>query len=142
MSRPSLLQPDAVCVVGRLEEYTFEIYQADGKTPEGIAVDDVVRFKLADAVGGAPILDLSNNGPTANGSVVVIDALGQSGVAPAKGRVRLAPGDTAGLSAVRRYWELNLVDNSETNPADAIKPICRGVLICWASQGGNTGLLP
>jgi hypothetical protein len=137
----SLLVPDVVCVAGRTEDYDWQIFKADGVTPEGIAVDDVVRFKVASTNGGAPVLELSSNGPTTLGSRVFVDQLGASGTTPATGRVRLAQGDTIAISG-KKYFELDLVDNSEVSPADAIKPICRGVIVFWPSQSGNLGLAP
>lgn len=136
-----LLVDDVVCSAGRTEEYEWSLYKADGKTPEGIAADDVVRFKLATTVGGDPFLDLTNNGANGNGSRVFVDNVGQSGVTPASGRVRIGQLDSKGRTG-KAFFELNLVDNSEVEPADAIKPICRGFLVFWGSQGGNVGLLP
>src|SRR5438105_8219311 len=113
----SLVAPDVVCVAGKTEEFLWSAYQADGKTPQGITLGDVVRFKLADGIGSnAPTLDLSSNAPTANGSQVFIDQLGATGTTPASGRVRLAQADTQALTG-KKYWELDLVDHNATSPA-------------------------
>ena len=134
----ALIVPDVVCNAGRTEEFEWQAYKADGKTPEAFAAGDVVRFKLSASSGGTPILDLASNATTANGSRVIVDEVGEAGVTPASGRVRLAQGDTSGFSG-KRAFELDLVDNSEDNPADAIKTICRGSIVFWPTQGGSIG---
>jgi hypothetical protein len=127
------------CDAGHTEDFNWAIYKSDGKTGEGIAADDVVRFKLADTPGGAPILDLNSSAPTLNGSRVFVDTIGVSGSVPAAGRVRIAQADSINFSG-EKHFELNLVDNSESSPADAIKSICFGTMPFKPTQGGALGL--
>lgn len=131
---------EKICYAGRTEDFTWAMYDKDGEAV-AIAADDVVRFKLAATAGATPALDIDSVAPTAVGSVVTIDELGEAGVTPASGTVRLAQGDTSGLTA-RKYTgcELALVDNSETAPADAIKVFGRGTIDLKASPGGDVGI--
>ena len=120
---------------GRTEDFDWSAYEGDGRTPVVFAADDVVRFKLSSTIGDStPELDIDSISATANGSIVTITDLD-----PATGRVRLGQADTASFSG-KKYFELSLVDNSETSPADAIKVICRGTMVFTASQGGDAGV--
>lgn len=122
---------------GRTEDLPFAIYDEDG-VALGIAVTDVVRFKLASGAGATPTLDLDSVAASAQGSIVVISARGTSGSVPASGYVRIAQGETL---TVKKYadCELALVDDSETSPADAIKVFGRGAIVVKASPGGDVG---
>lgn len=130
----TLIVPEITVVAGRTEDFTWAAYEADGETPVVFADDDKVRFKIARKPGDAPLLDLVSGTVTANGSTVAITDLD-----PASGTARLAQADTDDFTG-DYHFELNLVDNSETSPADAIKPILRGKLRFLKSQGGNLGL--
>ena len=121
-------------IAGRTVDYDAAIYEGDGRTALNIAADDKVRFKLADTENGTPTLDIVSGTPTANGSTVTI-----SGTTPGTCTVRLAQGDTSTLSGTK-YWELILIDNSETSPADAAKTICYGTMVFKPSMGGSIGL--
>jgi hypothetical protein len=126
-------------VAGRTVDYEWAAYEGDGRTAVAIDASDQLRFKLsATEDDSTPSLDLTKTA-NGNGSVVTVTTVGSAGVTPASGTVRLAQADTALLSG-RYYWELNLVDNSETAPADAIKPICRGTIVFRPSQGGTITL--
>lgn len=131
----SRVVPDIAGIpAGRTVDFTWAAYLANGTTAAAFAVGDKVRFKLARRPGGTPILDLLSGTATAAGSVVAI-----TGTSPAAGTVRLGQADTATFEG-EYHFELNHVDDSETAPADAIKPICRGKLKFTLSQGGNVGL--
>lgn len=138
MARLNIGEVEAVA--GRTEDFEWSAYEGDGRTPVEFASDDKVRFKLGDSESdNAPTLDLVSGTPTLAGSSVSITSLGSAGSSPATGRVRLAQGDTTTLTG-KKYWELLLVDNSETSPADACKVICRGTMLFRGSQGGSVGL--
>lgn len=153
MAQLEFLQQDLYC--GRKEVFYWEAYDDDGTTPIALAAGDVVRAKLAENSGAAPVLDLRSGASTPNDSTVVIDELGSVGGMdpdePASGRVIFGPLDTrdlpagwTGRDAERRqkkyFLELALVDDSETAPPDAIKVFGRGPLVLHASPGGNVGL--
>lgn len=133
MARLNIGEVEAVA--GRTIDYDWEAYEGDGRTPIAIAVDDTVRFKLCATENGTPTLDLTSTAATVAGSRVTITTLGVAGTIPASGTVRLAQADTAALTG-KKYWELILVDNSETAPADAAKPICYGTMVFKVTQGG------
>lgn len=126
--------PDLTVIAGRTEDFTWAAYEADGATPVVFAADDKVRLKIARKAGDAPLLDLVSGTVTANGSTVAI-----TDIDPASGTARLAQEDTDDFDG-DYHFELNLVDNSETNPADAIKQILRGKMRFLKSQGGDLGL--
>lgn len=125
--------PDLIAVAGRTEDFTWAAYAADGSTPSVFAAGDKVRFKLARKADDTPLLDLISGTVNANGSTVTMSA------SPAAGTVRLGQADTTAFEG-EYHFELNLVDDSETSPADAIKPICRGRIKFLKSQGGSIGL--
>ena len=122
-------------VAGRTEDFDWTAYEGDGRTTIAFAADDKVRFKLGSTASDTtPDLDIVSGTPTANGSAVTIADLD-----PASGTVRLAQSDTSSFSG-KMYFELLLVDNSESSPADAIKVICRGTMVFSGSMGGSVGL--
>ncbi len=61
-------------------------------------------------------------------------------VEPANGIVIFAQADTTALSPARYFLSLTLSDDSETNPADAIKEFGRGRINLRASPAGNLGV--
>ncbi len=135
-----LIIEDQIAVAGRTEDFTWSAYGPDGATPVAFSASDKVRFKLARKAGDTPLLDLVSGTVTANGSTVSITDLGNvNDDEPATGGVRLAQADTDDFDG-EYHFELNLVDDSETDPADAIKQICRGKIKFLKSQGGNLGL--
>ena len=97
-----------------------------------LAATDIVRVKVGQA-GDTPLLDIDSVGPTANGSVVTIDTL-----SPASVTLRLAQGDTASLNGLYDI-EVNVVDDSETDPDNAIKAAEYGALSVLYSQAGDIG---
>ena len=123
---------------GRTEDVEFFLYDADD-SPLGLAVSDVVRFKLGTSEVATPALDLDSVAATTNGSVVTVNTIGSAGVTPAKVTVRFAQADTATLSG-KYYGELDVVDDSETSPANAIKPAGQGTITFAGSMGGDIGL--
>lgn len=124
---------------GRTNDFTASIYKADGE-PCAISATDVVRFKLSRRHGGAPLLDVDSVAATANGSLLTVTALGVDDVSPATVLLRLAQGDTQGLAPGVYLGEFALVDDSETNPANAIKTFGRGQVHVHASASGDVGL--
>lgn len=126
----------------RLEVFEWEAYDID-ENPVEFSATDAVRFKLAASEGGAALIDIDSGAADADGSIVIIDDLGDEEAdppEPASGRVRLAPGSTADLASGRYHGELLLVDDSETDPDDALKVIGRGTFKLRASIGGEAGL--
>lgn len=112
----------------RTQDFTITLLQND-KSILVLAAADVIRVKIGKA-GDTPELDLDSVDPTASGSSVVIDTLD-----PASTTLRLAQGDIADLKGTYDI-EINVVDDSETLPADAIKTVGVGVLHIIVSQGG------
>lgn len=158
MSKPGLLWPpfdpskpsEGVGIEdGRTCDYRFKLYKSD-RSPLEIADDDVVRFKLSDdADSEDPTLEISSAAATGNGSVITIESVGDEDAGtPAEVLVRFAQDDTDGLAAnddgtIRRedyFGELLLVDNSETDPADACKRIAYGPVTVLPAAGGDVGL--
>lgn len=120
----------------RTTDHTFALYQSDGVTGLVLAASDVVRFKLGRGDGATPDLDLDSAAATANGSVVTIDDL----TAPADVTVRFAQADISGLHPGVYRGEILVVDDSETDPADAIKYNQLVVVHVIGTLGGDTGL--
>ena len=130
---PTLVQPDIVAVFGRTEDFAWSAYDADGEATV-LAAGDKIRFKMARKPDDTPLLELVSGSPTVNGSGVTIADLD-----PASGTVRLAQGDTISFRGDYHY-EMNLVDDSETAPPDAIKQFIRGKITFLPSQLGDLGL--
>jgi hypothetical protein len=115
----------------------WSMYQPDGKTPVGIATEDVVRFKLREQDSGALRLDLSSKGSAA--SRVVIDVLGTTGTTPASGTVLIGESDTTNDDVGVYEGELILIDASEAE-GNRAKPFGRGEIRIVSSAGGSIGL--
>jgi hypothetical protein len=115
----------------RTADWEFSIFEHDGATTFALAAGDVVRFKIY-AADDAITLDVDSVAASANGSVVTVDQLD-----PAIVTVRLAQDDTENLPADIYSAELCHVDDSETDPLDAIKRIAHGALRVYPSGGGD-----
>lgn len=113
-------------------DYDFPLLDANDDAV-AIQATDVLRFKVGRGDGVEPVLDLlSGDGKeTENGSSVTLTT------SPASARVRLAQGDTALLNPGIYRAELGLVDDSETDPADAYKPVSQGVVHVIGRMGGE-----
>lgn len=118
----------------RTRDIDFYVYEADGVTEWGAASTDVARLKLWNKDGEC-VLDLDSAGATANGSVCTW----VSRTAPARIRVRFAQDDVVALSDDEYYAELDVVDDSETSPVDAIKRCGCGTIRVLPSAGGDVG---
>ena len=116
----------------RTQDFTIALFENDGSTTLTLAATDVVRVKIGRA-GDTPLLDVDSIAATANGSVVTVDTLN-----PASVTLRLAQADTLTLKGTYDI-EVNVVDDSETDPADAIKAAEYGSLSVIASQSGDVG---
>lgn len=123
---------------GRTADFTVNLYEDDGSTSISLAADDHVRVKIFRRDGATPDLDLDSVAATANGSSVTIDARGTDPVASVT--VRLAQDDTSGLNLGPYSYEVSVVDNSESSPADAIKHAETGVLNVLPAGGGDVGV--
>jgi hypothetical protein len=117
--------------LGRTRDFTGTLYEADGTTELALAQDDVVRIKIG-TNGDTPDLDLSNINETDNGSVV-------SGITAGQGdyTLRLAQGDLTAIGLGDFDVEINVVDESETAPPNAIKHAEYGVLTVHPTMGGS-----
>ena len=132
--------PELKLVAGRTEDLRWSAFAADGSTAVAFEANDTVRFKLARNPNDAPVLDLESGEATVNGSTVTVTALGNVSInQPASGTVRLAQGDTSTFRG-EYHFEINLVDSSESQPANAIKQFLRGKLKFLPSMGGDLGL--
>ncbi len=99
------------------QDLLFVIYEDDGTTGVTLTATDQARFKMWITADAAPALDLSNSA-TVNGSSCTVTQTSS----PAEVTVRLAQGDTGGLTGGGVYHALiGIVDDSETTPADAFK---------------------
>lgn len=116
----------------RTRDYSFTLFEADGTTELVLAAEDSVLIKIG-SNGGTPILDLSSKADTAAGSGV--DFTAGSGDCT----LRLAQDDIlpASLPAGSYDVEVNVVDDSETLPADAVKHAEYGVLTVHPTQMGD-----
>lgn len=117
--------------------WIFALYEAD-ETEFGLASDDECRFKIWQTSDATPDLDLSATA-TDNGSVIEVLSTGTQGSSAATVRLTLAQDDVASLSG-RYNAELAWVNNSQTFPADAYYPVCRGLVIVQPSPTGDRGL--
>lgn len=97
---------------------------------------DVVRVKIGRV--GTVELDLDSVAATSNGSLVTVDELGDGSATHASVTVRLAQGDLTGMQGSYDVEAL-VVDDSETNPADAIKAAEYGCLHVLPSMDGDVG---
>ena len=120
------------CHANRTQDFTIALFENDGSTALTLEATDVVRVKVGQS-GATPAIDIDSILATANGSVVTIDTL-----SPASVTLRLAQGDTTSLSGLYDI-EVNVVDDSEDAPEDAIKAAEYGALTVVASQLGDTG---
>ena len=126
---------------GRTSSHQFTLYKENGNA-FALAASDVVRFKLWLSPSGddeAPALDVDSVGATANGSIVTIDGVGSDDVTAATVTVKLGQDDTDGLLVQEYMGELCHVDDSETNPLDAIKRIAFGPVNVRGSSTGDVG---
>ena len=141
----------------------------DGESGQLAAVDDFGRLKVVSASSGeehgisardelayfanttaaadtltmvagtdTPVLDLDQTA-TSNGSKVTVDETGDGSATHCSVTVRLAQGDTDDLLGAY-VCSIEVVDDSETAPADAIKMAEMGVLHFIATGGGDIGL--
>ncbi len=119
----------------RTDDWQFTIYEIDAATGITLSATDEVRFKLFET-DGTVALDIDSIGATANGSIVTISDLGP----PAVVIVRFGQDDSAALALVDHCGELLVVDDSETNPANAIKLAAYGLVKVLKSGSGDVGL--
>jgi putative hemolysin len=124
--------------VGRTVDYEFEIYKSDN-TAQEISATDVVRFKLF-TTNGTIALDLDSVDSDVDSRVTINDLGDEAAGEPAIATVRFGQSDTAILSLGEYNGEILHVDDSEANPADALKRIAHGRVRVVAAGGGDTGL--
>lgn len=119
----------------RTQDFTVPLFEADGTTELILAATDEVRIKFFKRDGDTPALDLDSIGATGNGSVITIDTLN-----PASCTLRIAQGDTSALEPGAYRGDVDVVDDSETAPANAIKHAESILLFLLESGGGDVGL--
>lgn len=120
---------------GRTRDHSLSLYETDGTTVVTLAVTDVVRVKIGNGNNVTPDLDLDDSA-TAGGSVVTVDSLT---TAP-QCTLRIAQADTANLPLGVYAVDIDVVDDSETAPANAIKHAQSGLLYLTGTGGGDVGL--
>ena len=115
---------------GRTRVFQVSLYEADGSTAVVLGSGDVVRCKIGRGAA-TPDLDLDSVADASGGSGVTVDTLD-----PGVVTVRLAQSDTTDLLGVYDV-EIGIVDDSETDPADAFKTCAKGVLHVLPGMGGD-----
>lgn len=127
---------EIIAYCGRTCDFTVTLYQVDGATPADFITGDTVRVKIGRQNAAAPLLDLSSDGATANGSSVT--ASNGSDVV----QLRLAQADTASALPGAYEIEITVVDNNDTkvNGAPPIKSAAWGTVHLIGSLGGGVGL--
>lgn len=121
---------------GRTESETITLYAADGSTAANVTSGSTVRVKIGRTNAAAPLLDLSSDAPTTNGSSVTV-SVGSNVV-----QLRLAQADTASLLPGAYQCEIDYVDNADAN-VGAVKQIKLsqlGTCHLIGVLGGSTGL--
>lgn len=145
MNAPALLwEPELIEIeVRRTTDYKFKLYKPNKKAA-AIDVADGVRFKLMlKPEDTTPLLEIRSGAVLTGGSTITVNVLGVDNVTPAEVTVRFGQGDTATLDWTKQHHgELSIVDDSETNPADAIKRAGHGPVTVQPAPGGNLGLSP
>lgn len=116
-------------IAGCSNERIFSPLDADGEALIAEAAD-VLRFKIGRGDGSTPVLDLRSGEDTANGSGIDI-----SDIDPLTLSVRVAQEDATMHPGIYRGF-LGIVDDSETAPANAFKPISIGVVYVVGMLGG------
>jgi hypothetical protein len=114
----------------------FSLFQGDGRSPAGLAAGDVVRFKLW-RQDGTIALDVDSNGPTALGSVIVVENVGEEDVTAAVALLKIHKGDSNALASGQYKGELLVVNDETSEPPDVA---CRGPVIVTGSPAGDIGL--
>lgn len=115
---------------GRTEDLTFSVLDKNGDGLE-IGADDHIHFRLTATRGGAAVLEIVDGTATAEGSDIAIATRGDSETDPptaAAGTIQLAEGDTEDFDGLY-FAELDLEDAAEADPANAMKPILRGLIL-------------
>lgn len=140
MATPELVWKEPIdLVAGRTEDFKVSLYKTNKKAL-ALAAGDIVRVKVCRSPSDdEPLLELSDVA-TENGSIVTITGLGVDEQTPATVNLRIGQADTEGWSAGDYFAEVIVVDDSETNPADAAKVAGRGIVRVKASPGGELGL--
>ena len=122
---------------GRTSDDTVTLYESDGTTSITLAGSDVVRFKAYKRDAATPVLDIDSAADSANSSGITVDETGPDPVASVT--LRVAQGDTSSLDPGVYRAEIDVVDDSETAPADAIKHAESGICVILGSGGGDVG---
>ena len=99
------------CVAGMDEDFDWEIFEKDGKTPVVLEVNDVIQAHFAASEGGTSTLAFTSAAASANGSSVskTANTLPRTGYP-----LHLDGTDTGSWSGVM-HLEMNLVDSGDSN---------------------------
>ncbi len=112
-------------------DYTVPLDQVDG-TDVVLGATDVVRFKVWRRDAATPDLDIDSVAALSGGSLVTID-----NIATGATTVRFGQGDTSSMDPGVYNAEVSVVDDTETNPLDAIKIAEHGIVHLLGSGGGE-----
>lgn len=129
---------EILAVKDRTTEYQGTIYQADGVTVYNLAASDKLRIKIGRQTG-TPSLDMLSGTALSGGSLVTITDIGDANT-PATYSLLLGQDDLGALNPGPYNIEVNVVDDSVADPADATKFVQFGVLNLLEGEGGNQGL--
>lgn len=108
---------------GATQDVRFNLLQADG-TDATISGTDVLRFRIYRRDGDAGALNINSSADTANDSGITVD----TGASPPTATVRFAEDDIAALAPGSWRGLLYMDDDSESEPADAVKMFSEGVV--------------
>lgn len=106
---------------------TITISAADGESvPAALEVTDIVKFRITN-YRNELLFELINDVPTDNDSLLEVSEVGNGTDTKPAVAITLAEADMTLAPGLYR-WELLLLDDSETAPADARKRIDIGTL--------------
>ena len=129
---------EALAYQDRTSDYMGELFQKDG-SPYILQLNDRLRFKVGRGQDIPLILDLLDESPTANGSLIRIvsrGTLGPPDILPAKYFVQFGQGDFATVWPGAYDAEVDVV-----RAVDGLIDLAEaGVVHVMATLGGNLGL--
>ncbi|MCH8145954.1 MAG: hypothetical protein IIA55_14675 [Gemmatimonadetes bacterium] len=122
----------------RTSDDVLSLFETDGTTSVTLAASDVVRFKIYRRDQATPVLDLDSAAPSSNDSKITVDELGPSPTASVT--IRVSQADALAIDPGVYSAEVSVVDDSETDPANAIKHFQNGYVFMAGTGGGDIGL--
>lgn len=122
-------------VMPKKRDRSFKIDQvraADGTTKIAAAAGDIFYFKVW-ITNDTPTFECDSSGANANGSIVVVDVLGDGSTTDTELTITIAAEETTSLTAGDYAYELLMYDLS----ADHDTQIVRGVFRLEGTAGGT-----